>query len=475
MTLEPTLWTSMEAARATGGTATSQWLATGVSINTRTLQSGDLFFSLSGPTFDGHDFAPYALDQGGAAVVVSRALGGDDNHPSQLIVDDTLIALEDLGRAARARMNGQVIAVTGSVGKTSTKEMLRLVLSDQGNVSASYGNLNNHWGLPLSLSRMPAETDFGLFELGMNSPGEIRPLSEMTRPNVAIITTVEPVHAAFFSSVEEIADAKAEIFEGVVDGGYALINCDNPHYDRLRDSALRSGNVEVLGFGHGNDAWAHIIDAALHSEFSDVTATIDGTHYQYRIGAPGKHLVMNSVAVLAAVALVGGDVSASAVCLASYQPLTGRGDRCVVEAPFGEFVLVNESYNASPVSMRAALDVAGRMHPSNGGRRIVVIGDMLELGDSARNEHMALVEPLQSNGVDLVFTSGQYTQELWAQLPKTMRGGHSESPDKLSMVVSSAVGPGDIVMVKGSLGSKVGVIVDALLALDPSFSTAREK
>jgi UDP-N-acetylmuramoyl-tripeptide--D-alanyl-D-alanine ligase len=472
MTALPIIWSSDEAAQATGGTANGTWAASGVSINTRTLESGDLFFALAGPNFDGHDFTDDALHHEAAAVVVSSKLG--NKEAPCLIVDDTLDALEDLARAARDRMNGKIIAVTGSVGKTSTKEMLRLALSGQGGISASQGNLNNHWGLPLSLSRMPVSSDFGLFELGMNSPGEIRPLSKLTRPHVAIITTIEPVHAEFFSSVEEIADAKAEIFEGIVDGGHALINQDSPYFDRLHAAALKCGVKHVHGFGRNPNAWAQLVNVTLLGDYSKVVAIIDGQTYNYRIGAPGEHLAQNSVAVLAAVSLVGGDVSEAAARLADYHPLRGRGSNSTIKTETGEFVVIDESYNASPVSMRAALEVLGRIQPIDGGRRIVVIGDMLELGERTRNEHTALLEPLQSAQVDMVFTCGQHTQDLWDVLPDAMRGGHSISPDKLSMVITSAVHSGDVVMIKGSLGSKVGIVVDALLALNADQNTAGE-
>lgn len=474
MTPAPIMWTSNEAVQATGGVSSGEWQASGVSINTRTMEVGDLFFALSGPRFDGHDFANDALRHGAAAVVVSRVIDSETDNANCLTVDDTLAALEAMACTSRDRMNGKVIAVTGSVGKTSTKEMLRLVLSGQGAVSASYGNLNNHWGLPLSLSRMLAASDFGLFELGMSNPGEIRPLSKMTRPHVAIITAIEPVHAEFFKSVDEIADAKAEIFDGVVDNGYAVINQDSLHFDRLRAAAVKSGVTDVRGFGHHERAWARIECTELLADNSDVAVIIDGTRYRYRIGAPGEHLVMNSAAVLAAVSLVGGDVKTAAERFVDYRPLRGRGNNNIVETPTGEIVVINESYNASPVSMRAALEVLGRIHPSGDGRRIAVIGDMLELGARAHDEHMSLLDVLRSNKVDLVFTSGQYTQALWDVLPGHMRGGHSVSPDKLSLIVTSAVNAGDVIMVKGSLGSKVGIVVDSLLALDDTLNLTGE-
>ncbi|MBT3558200.1 MAG: UDP-N-acetylmuramoylalanyl-D-glutamyl-2,6-diaminopimelate--D-alanyl-D-alanine ligase [Rhodospirillales bacterium] len=474
MTMHPVLWSSDDAVLATGGEARGNWQATGVSINTRTLESGDLFFALPGPNFDGHDFANEALKRDASAIVISHEVGDCGTDTPSLIVNDTLGALEDLARASRDRMSGKIIAVTGSVGKTSTKEMLRLVLSDQGVISASQGNLNNHWGLPLSLSRMPADTDFGLFELGMNSPDEIRPLSKMARPHVAIITAVESVHIEFFNSVEEIADAKAEIFEGVVEGGHVVINRDSPYFDRLSAAADQCGVTNVHSFGNHEKAWARLVTVALEDRYSTVVASIDDETYRYRIGAPGAHLVKNSIAVLAAVHLAGGDVVAAAERFTEYSPLKGRGNSATIKLETGDAVVINESYNASPASMRAALAVLGRMHPSGEGRRIAVIGDMLELGPQTSEEHIALLEPLQSSDVNLVFTCGQHTQDLWDVLPEPMRGGHSISPDKLAMVLATAIQPDDIIVVKGSLGSKVSIIVDALLALNTNSQTTGE-
>lgn len=462
MTASACLWDSMAADLATSGTSSCSWQASGVSIDTRTLSPGDVFVALQGPNFDGHRFAGAAAKARASAIVASRDLENCDPVIPVLRVADTQAALEMLGIESRNRMRGKIIAVTGSVGKTGTREMLKVALSGQGNISASAGNLNNHWGLPLSLSRMPADTDFGIFELGMNHPDEIRPLAKLAKPHVAIVTAIEAVHAEYFDSVDEIADAKAEIFEGVVDGGCAVLNRDSDYFDHLSSRAAEAGVNTVYGFGYHRDAWAHIRDVTLNHDGSDVTVDINGTAYRYSLHAPGEHLVKNSAAVLTAVFLAGGNVESASARLSEFQPPEGRGNRSSLKVAGGEVLLINESYNASPASMRAAMNVVGHMKPKQAGRRIAVLGDMLELGPGARQAHRELLKPLEANAFDVVFTAGTLMQNLWDELPDSLRGGHSISPEKLALVIESALRPGDVVMVKGSLGSRMGTIVDAL-------------
>ncbi len=448
-----------------------EWSAGGVSIDTRTLEPGDIFFAVSGPNFDAHDFVADAFAKGAVAAVVTREPIECPGEAPLLFVEDTVEALQQLGMAARNRLEGKVIAVTGSVGKTGTKEMLRLGLGVLGSTAASAGNLNNHLGLPLSLSRVPPKMDFTVLEIGMNHAGEIRSLVKIARPHVAIITAIEPAHTEFFSSVEEIADAKAEIFEGVEPGGTAVINRDSPYYERLSTAAGNVGIDIIVGFGSDAAAEIKLVDSDLSANGSSVVTTLHGREIRYRIGAPGRHVVMNSLAVIASIDAAGGDVARAVQAFEDFAPLKGRGQHLNVQLSQGPFLLVDESYNASPASMRAALAVGGKLQPGPGGRRIAVLGDMLELGKSASHEHASLLEPLQENAFDIVFTSGQHSQSLWDVLPESMRGGHSISPDKLAMVVSSAVRAGDVVMVKGSLGSRVGLIVEALLSLDQSQVT----
>jgi UDP-N-acetylmuramoyl-tripeptide--D-alanyl-D-alanine ligase len=383
------------------------------------------------------------------------------------VVNDTTLALEKIGIAARDRMDGKVVAVTGSVGKTGTKEMLLQVLGDQGIVSASIGNLNNHFGVPLSLARMAKETKFGVFEVGMNHANEIRPLVKMIRPQVAIITAIEAAHTEFFDSVEGIADAKAEIFEGFEAGGTAIINRDSSFFNRLRDAAIKAGAGNIISFGENADSDVRLLSVKVRESYSSVMATINEDIVDYTLSIPGKHHVMNSLAVLAAVSAVDGNVQEAGKSLKKFKPLNGRGVHRVVPLPTGgEIVLIDESYNASPASMQAAFDVVGLMKPSGPGRRIAVLGDMLELGDKSQQLHRELSGGLSKNNFDLVFACGQHMLSLWKELPTSLRGGFSISPEKLSLVVQSGIHDGDVIMVKGSLGSRVGEIVKSILELE---------
>jgi UDP-N-acetylmuramoyl-tripeptide--D-alanyl-D-alanine ligase len=465
------LWIAQDAAAATGGRNTGgAWLATGVSIDSRTVEAGDLFVALSGPKFDGHDFVAGALARGGAAAVVAKQPPQVAPDAKLLMVTDTQAALEALGRAARARTQGRIIAITGSVGKTGTKEALKAALGRQGRAFASSGSLNNHWGVPLSLSRLPADSDYGIFELGMNHPGEIDALTRMVRPHVAVITTIEPAHLGFFSSVEAIADAKAEIFRGVERGGAAVLNRDNPHFVRLAQAAKDCGIARIIGFGEHQEAAVRLMDCALHATASVVTASVMGEIIDYSLGLPGRHWVMNSLAVLAAVRAAGGDIGAAAAALATLAPLSGRGQRHDIATAGGSFALIDESYNASPASMRAAFAVLGAIEPGPGGRRIAVLGDMLELGSESRRLHASLAQPLVESGVDLVFTLGAEMRALDEALPPAQRGGHAETVAALAALLGRRVRAGDVVTVKGSHGSKLYELVEGLLAAQPVIS-----
>ncbi len=456
------LWTSQEAVRATAGTSPAQWRASGVSIDTRTLEKGDLFVALHGPNFDGHDFLAQAFAKGAAAAMID---GGDADGPA-LTVADTQSGLEDLGREARRRSGAAVIAVTGSVGKTGSKEALKFVLSRQGVTSASAGSLNNHWGVPLSLSRMPRDAAFGVFELGMNHPGEITPLTKMVRPHVALITTVEAVHSEFFDSVEDIADAKAEIFAGVEPGGAAVLNRDNRYFHRLAAAARGHGIERIVPFGSDDEADFRVLDVADDTAGTVIDADLGGTVLRYRLAVPGRHWVLNSLGVLAAVAAAGGDVAEAAASLADLRAPKGRGRSHTVTMAGGPLTVIDESYNASPVSMGAAIEVLGRAVPGPGGRRIAVLGDMLELGEEAPELHERLAAPLAEENIDLVFTAGRHMARLARALDPGMLGGHADNSERLEAMVLEAVAPGDVVVVKGSAGSRTGRIVEALLALE---------
>ena len=383
-----------------------------------------------------------------------------------------MIALEALGRAARSRSQARICAITGSVGKTGTKEALRLVLSEQATTAANLGSLNNHWGVPLSLARMASDTTFGVFEVGMNHPGEIIPLTGMIRPHVAIITAIEAAHTEFFSSIEEIADAKAEIFLGLEPGGCAVLNRDNVQFGRLKDATAAAGIENIIGFGAHRDAEARLIDFEATADSSRVEADICGTTVAYRIGAPGRHLVLNSLAVLAAVYALGADVERAATQLTGYLVPQGRGRQHRVALGGDGFTVIDESYNASPASMQAAAETLGNMHPEPGGRRIAVLGDMRELGASSANMHSALAQVLDANGIDIVFTAGSEMTHLDRALPVRMQGGHADSAAELAPMVATMVKVGDIVTVKGSAASAMNTVVETLLALGPDLSSA---
>lgn len=463
--MEGPLWTSDEAVAATGGRTTRPWAATGVSIDSRTLAEGDLFVAIQGPNFDGHDFVADALAKGAAAAVVARRPETVAEDTPLLLVDETLPALRALAAAARARSMARVIAVTGSVGKTSVKTALARVLAEQGATHASLASLNNHWGVPLSLARLPRDARFAVFELGMNHPGEIDPLSRLVRPHVAVITTIAPAHIEFFPSLDAIADAKAEIFAGLAAGGPAVLNTDIPQFARLKSAAERAG-ADVVGFGHASEARARVVSADLRADRSAVRLDLAGKAVSFTVGAPGPHWVMNAACVLASVHAAGGDALAAAAEMASLAAPAGRGRMENVTLECGTLRLIDDSYNANPASMRAAFDVLGRSPVGAGGRRIAVLGDMLELGTHAETEHAGLAEPVTSAEIDLVFTCGAMMRRLHDALPAERRGGHAADAAALAPVIASAVRGGDAVMVKGSAGSRMGTIVHALKSLD---------
>jgi UDP-N-acetylmuramoyl-tripeptide--D-alanyl-D-alanine ligase len=436
--------------------------AFGISIDSRTLAKGDVFFAIHGESRDGHEFVDNALSAGaGVAVVAERQRLRFSGAPL-LVVADVLEGLCDLGRAARARAHASVIAVTGSVGKTSTKEALRLALAADGETHASVASYNNHWGVPLSLARCPADAKYAVFEIGMNHAGEITPLSKLVRPHVAIVTSIEPVHLEFFGTLEKIADAKAEIFSGVEPGGAAVLNRDNPLFTRLARAARSASIARIVSFGEHENADARLNAVSLQASSSTVEANILGQAVTYKLGAPGRHLVQNSLAVLAAASLVGADLALAALALGSLQPAAGRGARSVLAVPGGSALLIDESYNANPASVRAAIALLGQAPIGPRGRRIAVLGDMLELGPLGPDLHRSLAAAVKNDGIDLVFCSGPLMRMLWEALPSGARGGYAETAAALEPVVLDAVRAGDVVMVKGSLGSKMGSIVKAL-------------
>jgi UDP-N-acetylmuramoyl-tripeptide--D-alanyl-D-alanine ligase len=458
------LWTADDAAAATGGSTRANWAATGVSIDTRSLAAGDLFVALHGPNHDGHDFVGSALRRGAAAAIVDREIPEAPVSAPLLVVTDTLAALGALGAAGRSRSGARIVAVTGSVGKTGTKEALRLALASSGPTYASAGGLNNHWGAPLSLARLPPDACYGVFELGMNHPREIAHLTRLVHPHVAVITTVEPAHLGFFPSVEAIADAKAEIFLGLEPGGIAVLNRDNPHYAKLATAAQHAGAAEIVGFGAHPEAAVRLIDCVLDSRGSTVEAAVYGRIFRFRVPVPGRHWVINVLAVLAAAHAAGAAVDRAAAALEEFEALPGRGRRHDLAWRNGILTVIDESYNASPAAMRAALAVLAATEPVDGGRRVAVLGDMLELGEASGSLHRELAESLVAAEVERVFLIGDAIAALDAVLPAEIRAGLWRSPEEAMPALLRFLEPGDVVTIKGSRGVRVSRIMELLCA-----------
>ena len=435
----------------------------GISIDTRTLQPGDLFFAIKGENSDGHAHLGQAFTNGAAAAVVDEDHAEAPNATGPVyVVKDVLAAMESLGRAARARSKARIAAVTGSVGKTSTKEALALVLSDAGPTHASIASYNNQWGVPLTLARMSEAAKFGVFEIGMNHPGEITPLVGQVQPHVAIITTIAPVHLAQFSGIEAIAAAKAEIFSGVVKGGVAIVNRDIAQWGQLQKLANAAGIRHVLGFGNSQEADARLTSVEVFPEGTYVEAEVLGKSLRYRMSAPGRHFAENSLAVLLAARAMGLDLVKAAKSLEHFRPPAGRGHRLVLRLPDGDATLIDESYNANPASMRAALEVLGALPVTGEGRRIAVLGDMLELGPDEKKLHAEIGGSISRNKIDLVFAAGPLMRQLFELLPKQRRGAWFATAAELEAVIVPALVPGDVLMVKGSNGSKMGPLAKAI-------------
>ncbi len=472
------LWTSRDAATATGGRTAADWQATSVSIDTRTLEPGALFVALK-DVRDGHDFVAAALDKGAAAALVSRVPAGVPADAPLLIVPDVLRALEDLGRAARKRSSARVIAVTGSVGKTGTKEMLRTALGGQGRVHAAERSFNNHWGVPLTLARMPADTDFAVIEIGMNHPGEIAPLSRLARPDVAVITTVAAVHLEAFDGIGQIAQAKAEIFEGLTPDGTAVLNTDIGTAGILRAAAAKATH-NIVTFGTSPDADFRLDNAKVVGTTTSIRATLRGDEVLFKLSAPGRHLAMNALAALAAVEAVGADTAMAMLDLGAWQAPDGRGARFMVHLSTAEgetIELIDESYNANPTSMAAALEVLAASQPVDGvgrtmkGRKIAVLGDMLELGPEELELHagIAAVEAMQQ--VNLVHVAGPRMKALYEALPVSRRGEYHETAETLAARAHRLLDAGDVVMIKGSNGSRISLVAEAIRRLDKQPAT----
>ena len=450
------LWTAHDLLEATGGTMAMPFSATGVSIDTRTLQPGELFVALRGEAGDGHAFVADAIARGAAGAVVQRDL---PDVARRLHVDDTLAALHLLGGYARERFGGRLAAVTGSVGKTTTKEMLRTILDAFGRTHAAVASYNNHWGLPLTLARMPADSAFCVAEIGMNHPGEIAPLARLARPHVAVITAVEKAHVGFLGSIEAIADEKASILRALEPGGVAVLPADSPLYPRLR---MAAGNATIVSFGAARWADVRLIELTPDADGSEVVAEVHGHPVRFRLNAPGRHMAMNALAALASAVHLSG-ISAEvyervARALETFVPLAGRGARRRIDVAGGTALLLDESYNGNPASMRAALAVL-RLQPAE--RRIAVLGDMLELGEAGPAEHRALAEDVVA-AADRVFACGPLMRGLFDTVPERLRAAHAQDSASLAPILAGAIAPGDAILIKGSLGSRMKLVVNAL-------------
>ena len=450
------LWTSNEILRATGGLLQGRrFEASGVSIDTRTLQPGDLFVALRGER-DGHAFARDAFAKDAAAALTSQPVDGP-----HIEVDDTFIGLERLGLYARERSRARRGAVTGSVGKTGVTQAVKAGLERAGPAHGSVKSYNNQIGVPLTLARMPAGTARAVFEIGMNHAGEIEPLSQLVAPHAVAITTVGPVHTENFADGETgVARAKAEIFAGLVHGGAAILNAEDGWFQFLDGEARRAG-ARVESFGAGEGCTARLLGFEPHGGGAVVRASWHGRPIDFTIAQTGVHWGLNSLCVLLLLEALEVDLQTGLETLAGFTPLEGRGLEREVRLADGAFTLIDESYNANPVSMRAAIATLGA-HPAQ-GRRIAVLTDMLELGADAARQHAALAGPLA--GADLVFCAGPLMASLWDALPPAQRGAYAASAAELAPQVAGAARPGDVIMVKGSNGSRAGLIAAALGAI----------
>ena len=463
------LWTSADAAAATGG-ETGTWEAGGVSIDTRTIAQGDLFVALKAVR-DGHDFVAQALEKGAAAALVSRIPEGVD--PARcLLVSDVQEGLEALGRAGRARTNARVAAITGSVGKTSTKEMLRDVLCPQGKTHVAEASYNNHWGVPLTLARMPADTDYAVLEIGMSNPGEIAPLAEMARPHVVMITAIAAAHLEAFENLAGIAEEKISITAGLEAGGTAVLNADTAHADLLFERARQAGATSV-SFGVGADQ--PLTSLALHGDTTVVATEIDGEPVMLKLNSAGRHFGMNALGVLATAKALGADPFRAALDIGQWRPPAGRGTRETLDLdpadPDLAIELIDDAFNANPTSMAASLEVLAATTPIDDvgrvlrGRRIAILGDMLELGPTEAADHAGLAENAHLEAVSTVHCVGPRMQNLYEAVAPAKRGQWFETAEEAAAVAYDLIDAGDVILVKGSKGSRVSLVVDAIRKL----------
>lgn len=465
-----TRWSAQDLVQAVGSVTTGNWVVTGVAKDSRELKPGDLFVALKGPKVDGHDYVIAALEAGAIGAIVERVPAELEGNPRLILVKDTLKALNDLAIAARTRTTAKIVAITGSFGKTGAKDATHLLLSSFGFVYASERSFNNHWGVPFTLSNLPVEADFGVIEMGMNHSGEIAPLSRIARPDVALITTIREMHMEHLGSLENIADEKAAIFAGMDENGIAVLNHDDSMFQRVL-AAAQARNLRVITFGKHPLANCRLTKYTVEKAELLIEAQIDGTPLSYRLPVVGEHWALNSLAVLGVIQALGLDVvKASQAFLHMVLP-EGRGVQHRVLTHAGEMIVIDESYNAGPDSMRAALQVLGSMQPAGKGRRVAILGDMRELGPSTREIHESLANDLITNQVDLVFACGEQMGYLYSSIPEKMRRMHALQPVDLVAAVVNCAQSGDIFMIKGSKGQyahrgRMYAFVEALLSLN---------
>ena len=443
------LWTSADIAKATGGKASGDFTVSGLSIDTRTIEAGDLFVPLK-DVRDGHDFIPMAMEKGAGGTLSEIAVKGP-----AVIVKDSLQALRDLGKEGVERSQALRIAVTGSVGKTSVKEALAHMFAAFGNTHKSLKSYNNHWGVPLTMARMPQEVEFGVFEMGMNHAGELSDLSTLLRPDIALITTVAAVHLAHFENVEAIADAKAEVIEGLGKDGIVILNADNAYTPRI--AATVKGN-KIIYFGYDDNADVRIISADVTAQGSQVSLVIDGAQIDIDLNIPGEHWVSNAASCIAVAHAAGLDLTKAAIALSGVKAEGGRGEISELSIDGKSITLIDEAYNANPTSMTAAIKLLGL----KSGRRLAVLGDMAELGKDELAMHAGLTEPLEDAGVARVIVSGECMRALRGALPQPMRGAWTQDWAGALGALKGEIQDGDVVLVKGSNSAGLGELVAAL-------------
>lgn len=464
-----TVWSAQQIAQAVGAETTGNWIATGVGKDSRELNPGDLFVALKGPKVEGSEYVAAAFEAGAVGAIVDRVPVGFGGDSRLILVKDTLKALNDLASAARSRTQAQIVAITGSFGKTGSKDATALLLAHFGSVQASERSFNNHWGVPFTVSNIAPNLDFAVIEMGMNHADEIAPLSRIARPQVALITTIREMHIEHLGSLENIATEKAEIFAGMAEGGTVVLNRDDQTFPQVA-AAAKVKKLKIITFGRHQDADCRLIKCMMDEGWLWAEVTVDGTIFSYRIPTAGEHWALNSLGVLGVMKALGLNVIEASKVFVNLVLPEGRGVQHQVKLEHGHITVIDESYNAGPDSMRAALKVLGALVPQGPGRRIAILGDMRELGPQAQEIHEGLKTDLIANKVDLVFTCGEKMEHLHRSLPEGMRGAHTLEVTDLVPTVARCAQAGDIFMIKGSKGQyahrgRMYAFVEALLNL----------